>query len=99
VLGNTVPACQTCNDSRGDNAWRPFLQEKFPGDSQAQIAKVEHHLSKFNYRPVSVENSLSSEEQITYAALVQEWEGMLVKARQLRESAEKRRKNSEKLAG
>lgn len=32
VLGNTVPASQTCNDSRGEKEWRPYLRSVFPGD-------------------------------------------------------------------
>jgi hypothetical protein len=35
ILGNTVPACQTCNDSRGEKDWLPFLRSRFPGDVEA----------------------------------------------------------------
>src|ERR1700752_1895750 len=33
VLGNVVPACQACNDSRGEKDWRPFLRQRFTGDA------------------------------------------------------------------
>lgn len=94
VLGNTVPACQTCNDSRGERAWRPFLRLAFPGDAETQIARVEGHLAEHNYHPASLETALSVEERAAYLALVQEWELMLVKAKALYGAAEKRRKSA-----
>lgn len=94
VLGNTVPACQTCNDSRGDRAWRPFLRTRFTGDAEAQIARVEGHLAMHHYHPPSLEDALSAEERKAYLALVQEWETMLVKARTLQSAAAKRRKSA-----
>jgi len=94
VLGNTVPACQTCNDSRGEKAWRPFLRTRFPGDAEAQIASVERHLAKHQYHPASLEGALSAEERETYLALVEEWEIMLAKAKDLHSAAERRRKSA-----
>ena len=92
VLGNTVPACQTCNDSRGERAWRPFLRTRFLSDSEAQINKVESHLAKHHYHPPTLESALSAEERETYLALVQEWETMLTKAKALYTAAKRRRK-------
>ena len=94
VLGNTVPACQTCNDSRGEKAWRPFLRTRFKGDAEQQIARIEGHLAKHHYHPPSLEKALSADERETYVALVQEWETMLSKARALQSAAEKRRKSA-----
>ena len=94
VLGNTVPACQTCNDGRGEKAWRPFLRTKFPGDAEAQIASVERHLSKYDYQPASLERALSTEEKNAYLALLQEWEKLLTRAKALRDAAEMRRKDA-----
>lgn len=91
VLGNTVPACQTCNDSRGEKAWRPFLRTRFPGDAETQIASVERHLAKHHYHPASLESALSAEEREAYLALVQEWDAMLAKAKALHSAAERRR--------
>lgn len=92
VLGNTVPACQTCNDSRGQKEWRPFLRLVFPGDADAQIRRVEDHLAKYNYRPVTLDGALSPSERETYVALLKEWGVMLEKARALRAAAAKRRR-------
>lgn len=92
ILGNTVPACQTCNDARGERDWRPFLRSRFPGDAKAQIATVESHLKKYNYHPPTLETALSPKEQLTYQALHEEWQSLLKKARELYASAEKRRR-------
>ena len=94
VIGNTVPACQTCNDSRGEKDWRPFLRTRFPGDPEAQIAQVEAHLEKHDYRPATLDSALSASEQISYLALIQEWEVLIEKARKLHEAAEKRRRRA-----
>lgn len=94
VLGNTVPACQTCNDSRGEEDWRLFLRGRFPGDPEAQIASVEQHLAKHNYHPSSPEVALAPHEHVAYMALLEEWKSLLEKARQLHASAEKRRRSA-----
>jgi len=94
VLGNTVPACQTCNDSRGEKDWRTFLRNRFPGDAQAQIGKVEGHLAKYHYEPPTLESSLSAEERETYLGLVQEWEKLLAKAKALQSALKRRRRGA-----
>lgn len=94
VLGNTVPACQTCNDSRGEKDWRPFLRARFPGNPEAQITRVEAHLEKYHYQPSTLESALAPSEQTSYLALIEEWDSVLAKARQLHASAERRRKNA-----
>jgi len=95
VLGNTVPACQTCNDSRGDRDWRPFLRQVYPGNADEQIRRVESHVEKYAYRPVTVGGALSSAEQQAYIALLHAWDKMLEKAKRLRDAANKRRKGSD----
>lgn len=94
VPGNSVPACQSCNDSRGEKDWRPFLRGRFPGDAEAQIATVEAHLAKHNYHPASLESALALHEQVEYRALLEEWQSFLEKARRLHASAEKRRRSA-----
>jgi hypothetical protein len=94
VLGNTVPACQACNDSRGEREWRPFLRSVYPGDAESQIHRVEGHVSKYGYHPITLEDALSSKEREMYAALIKEWETMLEKARRLRDAAAKRRRDN-----
>ncbi|WP_146002096.1 HNH endonuclease [Cupriavidus pauculus] len=59
VAGNTVPACQTCNDSRGDRAWRDFLRASFPDKAQARIEKLEAHLVAHPYEAISPATALS----------------------------------------
>jgi len=93
VIGNTVPACQSCNDSRGDKEWRPFLRSLFPGDAEVQIRRVEDYVTKFNYHPVSLEVALSATERERYKTLLRKWEIMLKMARRLRDAAGKRRRD------
>lgn len=93
VVGNTVPACQTCNDSRGEKDWRPFIRAKYPGDPEVQIARVEEYLSRHPYHPQSLEAALSQTEQESYLVLLGDWETLLAKARELHKSAEERRKH------
>jgi len=62
VVGNTVPSCQTCNDSRGEKDWRPFLRERFAGDPDAQIMRVETYLARHPYHPTPPETALSEAE-------------------------------------
>jgi len=94
VLGNTVPACQACNDSRGEKEWRPFLRSVFSGDAEAQIRFVEQHLATYDYHPVSLEDALSPSERESYLQLLKEWDAMLERARNLRDSAAKRRRDA-----
>lgn len=94
VVGNTVPACQTCNDSRGEKDWRPFLRSRHPGDAEAQILAVEAHLAKYNYHPASLESALAPHEQAAYATLLRDWGSLIERARALHAAAEKRRRSS-----
>jgi hypothetical protein len=94
VLGNTVPACQTCNDSRGEREWRPFLRSIFSGDAEAQICRVEEHLAKYDYHPVTLDDALSPAERENYLTLLKEWEVILESARKLRDAAAKRRRDA-----
>jgi len=83
VAGNTVPACQTCNDSRGNKNWRTFLQSRFGDQAPSRIAKIEAHIREYNYTPCSPESSLTPEEQDEYRALHRHWEELLARAKSL----------------
>lgn len=99
VIGNTVPACQTCNDSRGEKDWRPFLRERFSGNAEAQIARVESHLARHPYHPPSPEQALSAGELKDYRALLEEWNSMLQRAHRLQILVKERRKKHAHPAG
>ncbi|NMQ27997.1 hypothetical protein E4Q23_09645 [Candidatus Accumulibacter phosphatis] len=96
VIGNTVPACQTCNDSRGDDDWRPFVRVRFRSDPEVQIERIEAYIKRHPYHPPSPETALSPEEQKSYAQLLKDWESLLARARTLHSSAENRRKHHAK---
>src|SRR5258706_6986700 len=93
VVGNTVPACQTCNDSRGEKDWRLFIRTAYPRDPEVQISRIEEYLARHPYHPQSPAMALSPSEQVSYEALLLEWESFLTKARQLHSAAGKRRKH------
>lgn len=91
VPGNIVPACQTCNDSRGNKPWRTFLASRFPADAANRVARIEGYIAVHNYSPRSPEASLASEELAQYNDLVAEWEDFLVKAQELQSRVTHRR--------
>jgi RNA polymerase subunit RPABC4/transcription elongation factor Spt4 len=93
VAGNTVPACQTCNDSRGNKDWRAFLVSRHPNNAALRIAKIESFIKRHDYSPNSIENSLTAQEQKEYRELEHEWEKLLKKAQALKASVESRRVN------
>ena len=95
VPGNTVPACQTCNDSRGEDDWRPFIRSRYPNHPEKQIERVEEYLLKHPYHPESPESALTPSEHSDYIALLSQWESLLNKAKVLYEAAESRRKRSQ----
>ena len=92
VIGNTIPACQTCNDSRGEKDWRPFLRDRFRGDAQAQIQRIEDYLKRHPYHPPSPDSALSERDRRDYQQLLQDWESFLERARRLHAAAEVHRK-------
>ena len=83
VVGNTVPACQTCNDSRGNKDWRTFLQSRFPSDAPSRIAKIDAHTSKYNYSPSNPESSLTPQELEEYREIFRQWDELLARAKAL----------------
>ncbi|MDB6061998.1 MAG: hypothetical protein JWM78_2101 [Verrucomicrobiaceae bacterium] len=91
VPGNIVPACQTCNDSRGNKPWRAFLSTRFPVEATVRIRRIEQYIAVHNYSPRTLESSLTGEELSQYNALVAEWEGFLAKARELQSKVANRR--------
>ena len=91
VAGNTVPACQTCNDSRGNRDWRAFLQSRFANEAALRIAKIDAHVSKYNYSPSSPERSLTPEELEEYRELFRQWDKLLARAKALQLAVAKRK--------
>jgi 5-methylcytosine-specific restriction endonuclease McrA len=84
VLGNTVPACQTCNDSRGEKDWRRFLKKKLPAEqAESRIRRIQTHLDQHPYRPVSPTAVFSENELQQYRQLSEDWKALLERARAL----------------
>lgn len=91
VVGNTVPACQTCNDSRGNRDWRAFIQSRFPDEAASRIAKIEAHVGRYNYIPASPESSLTAQELEEYRDLLRRWDEFLARAKALNSAVAARR--------
>lgn len=83
VKGNIVPACQTCNDSRGNRCWREFINTKQGNDLSERIEKIEQHLEANPYTAPSPELALSAQEFEAYNQLLQQWDVINTKAKEL----------------
>lgn len=91
VLGNTVPACQACNDARGNKDWRAFLTARNSPDRAYRIARIDEHVRKHAYLPSNPKLSLTPGELTEYTQLLRQWEDFLGKAQHLRNKVAKRR--------
>jgi len=91
VLGNVVPACQTCNDSRGNRDWREYLRERFPDAANQRIAAIEAYLSQNPYEPVHPDAILNSDELSEYREILAEWEKIQETANSLYQKVKTRR--------
>jgi len=99
VLGNTVPACQKCNDTRGHKEWRPFIRKNFPKSAKLRIAAIEKHLSKHPYHPPAPKDTLNRDQQKSYERLFTDWRKLYFRACALRELVAKRRAKAQKSKG
>jgi len=91
VLGNVVPSCQTCNDSRGNQDWREFISERFPEDAAYRIQRIQECLDEHPYSPVTLDAALNDDERIKYKEIEREWDALLRRAKALREQVNTRR--------
>lgn len=91
VSGNTIPACQSCNDSRGNKDWRSFVISRFPIVAAERIEAIERHIQKHNYIPRTPESALTGEELVEYNEVILQWENLLSRAQALQSAVAKRR--------
>jgi hypothetical protein len=91
VLGNVVPACQKCNDSRGNGDWRQYLQDRYPENSAQRISAIEQYLSRHPYEAVHPEAILNSDELKEYQSILDNWEVILEEAKDLYKKVKERR--------
>ncbi len=84
VPGNVVPACQRCNDSRGDGDWREFLDQNYHEHAEHHIQTIEAYLTDNPYEVASLEK-LAKDDQTAYADLLADWDKLLERAKNLRE--------------
>jgi hypothetical protein len=91
VRGNTIPACQTCNDARGKLNWRTFILERHPHQAQARISAIDAHLQLHPYQALAIEDALTESELKQYSSLLKSWDALEKRARKLQETVRKRR--------
>jgi hypothetical protein len=91
VLGNVVPACQRCNDSRGNGDWRAYLRVRFPNVADQRISAIEAHLEDHPYEPVRPEEILDQGELEEYRAILTSWDSLLANAKDLYSKVKTRR--------
>ena len=92
-LGNTVPACQDCNDRRGRRPWRDYLSNVFGRAANERIERIERYLDSYPYSPVSnPSHAFANEEHAEYVRLLEDWEALWQRARTLRDAVKRRRK-------
>jgi NMD protein affecting ribosome stability and mRNA decay len=92
VPGNAVPACQRCNDSRGEQDWRQYLQLRFPDQAVTRAALIDSYLaSHVVYKVATPENNLTIDEQAEYSNLLADWEKLRAQAYALKERVTLRR--------
>jgi hypothetical protein len=92
TLGNTVPACQDCNDHRGDAPWESYLRERFAKEAQRRINRIKEYLSLHPYTPVSdAALILTPRELSEYRSLAEAWAVVWKRACALRDAIKSRR--------
>ncbi|MEX2445189.1 MAG: HNH endonuclease [Alkalispirochaeta sp.] len=91
MLGNVVPACQRCNDSRGNGDWRKYVVEEFPEKASQRIATIEAYLSAHPYKPFHPEEILNQDELREYNEILAKWESIQETAKDLYDKVKTRR--------
>jgi len=70
VLGNMVPACSKCDDSKGDAEFEQWAVGAAPGsprsreiaDVEQRVGKIGEYVAKYGYEPRSPDQRLNEEE-------------------------------------
>lgn len=89
VPGNVVPACQTCNDSRGKKNWRKYLRSKFPQRAARAIEMIEAYKLRHNYKVRTPKAMLSKEQHQEYERLIEDFNAWYRRAKLLYSSVGK----------
>lgn len=89
TFGNIVPACHTCNDTRGKKKWKQFMYDKFSENADSRIRKIDSYIRDKNYEPAEPENRMNAEDLVTYQNLIRDWDDLLLRAKKLKLKVEK----------
>jgi 5-methylcytosine-specific restriction endonuclease McrA len=91
VVSNAVPACQTCNDARGNLDWRGFLENRFPDQAKRRISAIDSYRASHPYETTRPEQILTQAEHAEYQSLLQAWDRILTAATELYSRVKDRR--------
>jgi hypothetical protein len=92
TLGNTVPACQDCNDHRGDAPWESYLEKRFPKEAPRRISRIKEYLVLHPYTPVSDPALILTPQELSeYRGLWGAWDALWKRACALRDAIKSRR--------
>lgn len=83
VKGNVIPACQTCNDSRGNRCWREYINTKQGDDLPFRISKIEQQLEANPYTAPTPDTVLTSQELEKYNLILEQWKSINIQAKEL----------------
>jgi hypothetical protein len=89
VLGNTVPACQKCNDSRGDQDWRTYLLKRNPDHHKRKLREIEIYISVHNYSPALPRDRLTPDQLLRYSQVLEMWKTVNESAKLLKSEIQK----------
>ena len=96
-LGNTIPACQDCNDHRGDAPWEIYLRERFPKEAKERIGRIKEHLLLHPYTPVNDPALILDPKELNeYRSLWKAWDEVWRRACALRDAIKLRRLSATK---
>ncbi|MCK4794577.1 MAG: HNH endonuclease [Desulfobacteraceae bacterium] len=70
MIGNIVPSCNTCDDSKGDRSFENWMQSDCPGSPKSRlipdigrrIKRIEEYVAHFNYVILPLEDRLDADE-------------------------------------
>lgn len=77
IIGNFVPACASCDDSKGSRPFQEWMKSSSPKsplsrgvvDIDLRVARLVTHQTRYSYVPVSLDDRLTRDERDRLAAI------------------------------
>lgn len=79
ILGNMVPACSTCDDSKQDRPFEQWMlgsapkspQSRGVADLNSRIKRIKDYVSRFAYTPASLESRFTEKRAAEFSELME----------------------------